>query len=100
MSLLERLHINMENETRLAQLTESGTGSTPSQPKSWSVKDRNKLKQDLKDANSCIILGAGVGAVGTISALSIGAVCPLCVVAAPSLIGLGFLENAPVTVRN
>ena len=88
----------MENETHLAELVGTGDGDAPS-CKACSVEDRDKLKQDLKDANTCMLLGAGVGAVGVISALSIGAVCPLCVVAAPGLIGFGFLRRLYLKFR-
>ncbi len=46
-------------------------------------RDRN----ELRDANSGIALGAGLGAMGTGTALLVGATCPLCVVFAPALIG-------------
>ncbi len=53
----------------------------------------NTTEQDrhaeLRDANSCIAFGAGLGAVGTGTALLAGATCPLCVVFAPALIGYG-----------
>ena len=52
-------------------------------------RDRN----ELRDANSCIALGAGLGAMGTGTALLVGATCPLCVVFAPALIGYGGLET-------
>ena len=44
---------------------------------------------DKKDANTCIALGAGVGILGAASAALSGAVCPLCVVIAPGLVGYG-----------
>ncbi len=40
-------------------------------------RDRN---EKLGDANSCIAIGASLGAVGTGTALLAGATCPLCVV--------------------
>ncbi len=48
--------------------------------------DRNA---ELREANSCMALGAGLGAVGTGTALLAGATCPLCVLFAPALIGYG-----------
>ena len=48
--------------------------------------DRN---EELREANSCMVLGAGLGAVGTGTALLAGATCPLCVVIAPALFGYG-----------
>ena len=48
--------------------------------------DRNTK---LREANSCMALGAGLGAVGTGTALLAGATCPLCVLIAPALFGYG-----------
>ena len=45
--------------------------------------------EELRQANSCLVLGAGLGAVGTTTALVAGATCPLCLVLAPVLIGVG-----------
>lgn len=44
---------------------------------------------ELRDANSCLTLGAGLGVVGTTAAFLAGATCPICVVLAPALIGVG-----------
>jgi len=41
------------------------------------------------DANSLIVGGLGIGAFGILSAAIGGAVCPVCVVAAPALLGVG-----------
>ena len=51
-------------------------------------------KQDEKnlttaDANTLIAGGLGIGAFGLIAAAIGGAVCPVCVVAAPALLGVG-----------
>jgi hypothetical protein len=48
--------------------------------------DRNA---ELREANSCMALGAGLGVAGTGTALLAGATCPLCVVIAPALFGFG-----------
>ncbi len=47
----------------------------------------------VSDANSCILLGAGVGALGAGAALAAGAVCPVCVVVSPALVGLGLVRR-------
>lgn len=52
-----------------------------------------QLDHDLQEANSCLAIGAGVGVMGTGSALLIGATCPLCVVVAPALIGMGLWKR-------
>ncbi len=44
---------------------------------------------ELRDANSCMAMGAGLGVVGAGTALLAGATCPLCIVLAPALIGVG-----------
>jgi lysozyme family protein len=46
-------------------------------------------QEELREANSCLALGAGLGAVGTTTAILAGATCPLCFVLAPALIGIG-----------
>ncbi len=48
---------------------------------------------ERSEANSCIALGAGVGALGTLGATLSGAVCPVCVVVAPALIGIGVYKR-------
>ena len=51
------------------------------------------IQQELRDAGSCLAMGAGVGTVGTVSALLLGATCPICVVMAPALIGMGLVKG-------
>ena len=46
-------------------------------------------ENEIKEANTCMALGAGVGVLGTASALLAGAVCPLCIFIAPGLVGVG-----------
>lgn len=53
------------------------------------TRTTHDYQEGLREANSCIALGAGVGAVGTTTALLAGAMCPLCFVLAPALIGVG-----------
>lgn len=48
-----------------------------------------KINDERRDANTCIALGAGLGAVSAGTGLVAGATCPLCVVLAPALIGFG-----------
>jgi len=50
-------------------------------------------QQELRDAGSCLAMGVGVGTVGTASALLLGATCPICVVMAPALIGMGLVKG-------
>jgi hypothetical protein len=46
-----------------------------------------------KEGNQLLGLGLGIGAWGAASGLVVGAVCPLCVVAAPALVGAGLLRR-------
>lgn len=41
------------------------------------------------DSTRLLIAGAGIGAIGIASAIVGAAVCPVCVVAAPALLGAG-----------
>ncbi len=56
------------------------TGATPDEAK-------------LKRSNELLTVGATVGAVGVVGAVFLGATCPLCVVAAPALLGAGAVER-------
>jgi hypothetical protein len=44
-------------------------------------------------ANEMMGMGAGIGALGVVTATAFGAVCPVCVVAAPALIGAGLYKR-------
>lgn len=46
-----------------------------------------------KEGNQLLGLGLGVGAWGAATGLLVGAVCPICVVAAPALVGAGLLRR-------
>lgn len=50
-------------------------------------------ESEKKDAEVCMALGAGVGLLGAASAAMVGAVCPLCVIVAPGLIGYGAIKR-------
>ena len=54
-------------------------------------EDINKKKNE---ANTCMAIGAGVGVLGTVTAAITGAVCPLCIVIAPGLIGIGAYKRS------
>ena len=53
------------------------------------MADGEDKKATTADANTLIVGGLGIGAFGIISAAIGGAVCPVCVVAAPALLGFG-----------
>lgn len=46
-----------------------------------------------KEGNQLLGLGLGVGAWGAASGILLGAICPVCVVAAPALLGAGLLRR-------
>lgn len=46
-----------------------------------------------KEGNICIGTGLGVGALGAAGAAVLGAVCPVCIVATPLLIGAGVVQH-------
>jgi hypothetical protein len=46
-----------------------------------------------KEGNRLLAFGLGVGAWGAASGVLLGAVCPLCVVAAPALVGAGLVRR-------
>lgn len=52
-----------------------------------------ELKKEKRDANTCMALGAGVGVLGVTSAAVTGALCPLCIIVAPALIGVGAFKR-------
>jgi len=46
-----------------------------------------------RDANALMVSGAGIGVLGAVAAAIGGAVCPVCVVAAPALLGIGVFRR-------
>lgn len=57
------------------------------------VMAKAKLPLDKAEANSLITGGLGIGAFGVASATLLGAVCPVCVVAAPAMVGVGLYKR-------
>lgn len=55
------------------------------------------LAREKKDANTCMAIGAGVGALGATGAVVMGAVCPLCYVVAPGLVAIGAYKRWKVS---
>lgn len=53
-----------------------------------------------READTVIAIGAGVGALSAGVALASGAVCPLCVVIVPGLIGMGVVERIRASRKN
>ena len=50
-------------------------------------------KKGALDGNGLIASGLGVGAVGAVGVLVVGAACPLCIVATPALLGAGLVQK-------
>ena len=44
---------------------------------------------DTRDANRTMLAGVGIGVLGVVTAAIGGAVCPVCVIAAPAIVGVG-----------
>lgn len=59
---------------------------------------RNSERAEKREANACIGLGLGVGALGVGGALLSAAICPICVVVAPGLVGTGVIKR--IKLRN
>lgn len=51
------------------------------------------LQQEKKEANALIGMGAGVSALATASVLTAGAMCPVCYVVVPGLLGAGAYKH-------
>lgn len=47
----------------------------------------------VEEANTCIAIGAGVGALGLAGTTLLAATCPICYVAAPALIATGLIAK-------
>jgi hypothetical protein len=58
-----------------------------------SSDSKTKLEEETRDANTCMALGVGVGSLGAGAAAIAGAACPLCIIIAPALIGVGALKR-------
>jgi hypothetical protein len=52
------------------------------------------------EGNSLLAAGLGVGVIGAASGALLGAVCPLCIVAAPALIGAGVYKHIGASRRS
>ena len=52
-----------------------------------------KSKVDHRESNQTLATSAGIGAFGAITALVGAAACPVCVVAAPALLGVGIYQR-------
>ncbi len=52
-----------------------------------------------KEGNFCIGTGIGVAALGVAGATLLGAVCPVCIVATPLLIGAGVVQRIRASYR-
>jgi hypothetical protein len=50
-------------------------------------------EEEAKDGAGLLVAGLGLGAYGAVSLAVAGAVCPVCVVAAPALVGAGLWKR-------
>lgn len=53
------------------------------------IATQHERDAEIRDANTYMAFGAGLGVLGTGAALLAGATCPLCVVIAPAMFGVG-----------
>lgn len=56
-------------------------------------KEGGATEEALRDGNQCIAMVVGIGGFGAGTLLAFGATCPLCLVAAPGLVGLGIYKR-------
>lgn len=61
-------------------------------PAESAAETRRKIARTSQQGNELLTVGLSVGAIGLVGA-AIGAVCPLCVVATPALLGLGATQK-------
>lgn len=60
--------------------------------------DENSEKA-VNEADKCIAIGAGIGALGLAVGTVVGATCPLCYVVAPGLIGAGLVHRVRAKLK-
>lgn len=53
------------------------------------VNPKTQHDDAAKEAKHFLLMGAGVAAIGAVGAVIGGALCPVCVVASPALVGIG-----------
>jgi len=61
--------------------------------------NREEHRRESEEANALLASGAGIAALGVIGAIVGGAVCPVCVVVAPALLGLGAIRKLRAAKR-
>lgn len=64
------------------------------------AEDDSTQSSEAADAGALILGGLGIGALGVVSAAIGGAVCPVCVVAAPALLGAGAYKRWKAAKRD
>lgn len=57
------------------------------------MNTNKKTQQFRSSGNDLLAAGAATGAIGTVGALITGAVCPLCVITTPVLLGAGLVKR-------
>lgn len=68
-------------------------GSTPDAAETSDREREKRVTEELKvQGTTFLATGAGVAAIGLAGA-ALGAVCPLCVVAAPAVAGFGLVQR-------
>lgn len=63
------------------------------EPEPVAPASRTADGEEVRDASQLMAYGAAIGVIGLGGALISGAVCPVCVVAAPALLGAGIVKR-------
>lgn len=58
-----------------------------------SRKMSDETKPKRRESTELLVAGLGIGTVGAVSAIVGAAICPICVVAAPALLGVGLYKR-------
>jgi hypothetical protein len=58
-----------------------------------STKTSDETKPKRRESTELLVAGLGIGTLGAVSAIVGAAVCPICVVATPALLGVGLYKR-------
>jgi hypothetical protein len=58
-----------------------------------STKTSDETKPKRRESTELLVAGLGIGTLGAVSAIVGAAVCPICVVASPALLGVGLYKR-------
>ena len=87
------MSVHLDDDGRVSDRT-FHSGEIPMTQISENEERKQQAIHDLKDARAALAMVAGGGTIGTASAILPGATCPICVVMAPALTGVGQHDDA------